>query len=110
MAPRGCRRRGQNAVRAVAAVRNTDAMSMGTRTIGVGMVRARKALSLLMASAMALSPAAAGPALLFDAASGRVLYAEDQDDQWYPASLTKIMTAFLVFEALKDGKISLQDK
>lgn len=71
---------------------------------------ARKLLSVFTAAAVALSPAAAGPALLFDLASGRVLYAEDPDDQWFPASLTKILTAFLVFEALRDGKIGLQDK
>lgn len=73
-------------------------------------MRASKVLSVVMASAVALSPAIAGPALLFEPASGRVLYAEDQDDQWYPASLTKIMTAYLVFEALRDGRIGLQDK
>jgi D-alanyl-D-alanine carboxypeptidase len=73
-------------------------------------MRARKFLSLVTASAVALSPAIAGPALLFDPANGRILYAEDQDDQWYPASLTKIMTAFLVFEAIRDGKLALNDK
>ncbi len=52
--------------------------------------------------------AAAGPALLFDASSGKVLYAEDQDNKWHPASLTKIMTAYLVFEAVKQGKLTLQ--
>jgi D-alanyl-D-alanine carboxypeptidase len=55
-------------------------------------------------------PASAGPALLFDAADGRVLYAEDADNQWHPASLTKIMTAYLTFEALKDGKLALASK
>jgi D-alanyl-D-alanine carboxypeptidase len=39
-----------------------------------------------------------------------VLYAEDQDNQWYPASLTKIMTAYLTFEALKAGKLTLEGK
>jgi D-alanyl-D-alanine carboxypeptidase len=71
---------------------------------------ARKLLSVVTAAAVALSPAAAGPALLFDLASGRVLYSEDPDDQWFPASLTKILTAYLVFEALREGKLSLQDK
>jgi len=70
----------------------------------------RKLVSVVAAAAVALSPAAAGPALLFDAATGRVLYAEDADAQWYPASLAKIMTAFLVFEAIKNGKLDLQDK
>jgi D-alanyl-D-alanine carboxypeptidase len=71
---------------------------------------ARTLVSVLTASAVAISPAAAGPALLFDPADGRVLYAEDQDNQWFPASLTKIMTALLVFEALRDGKLKLEDK
>jgi D-alanyl-D-alanine carboxypeptidase len=53
------------------------------------------------------TPAMAGPALLFDAADGRVLYAEDMDNQWHPASLTKIMTAYVTFEALKEGKLTM---
>lgn len=56
------------------------------------------------------SAAAAGPALLFDASNGKVLYAEDQDQPWHPASLTKIMTAYLVFEALKSNAITLEQK
>lgn len=67
-------------------------------------------LALLGAVLTLPRPAAAGPALLFDAASGKVLYAEDHDNQWYPASLTKIMTAYLAFEALKAGKITLETK
>jgi D-alanyl-D-alanine carboxypeptidase len=56
------------------------------------------------------SGAVAGPTLLFDASNGKVLYAEDQDDQWHPASLTKIMTAYLTFEALKSGRLTLEQK
>ena len=54
-------------------------------------------------------PAAAGPALLLDATSGRVIYAEDQDDQWYPASLTKIMTAYIAFGEIKAGRLKSTD-
>lgn len=54
--------------------------------------------------------ATAGPALLFEPSSGKVLYSEDQDDLWHPASLTKIMTAYLAFEAIKEGKLKLDDK
>ena len=54
--------------------------------------------------------APAGPAILFDAGSGRVLSAEYQDQPWHPASLTKIMTAYLVFEALKNNTITLDQK
>jgi D-alanyl-D-alanine carboxypeptidase len=63
------------------------------------------------ALALALSrgvPAWAGPALLFDVTGGQVLYAEDQDNQWHPASLTKIMTAYLTFGAIRDGSLTLQ--
>lgn len=65
------------------------------------------ALTLLLGWA---GTASAGPALLFDAANGKVLYAEEQDQPWHPASLTKIMTAYMVFEALRSKKISLEQK
>lgn len=65
---------------------------------------------MLVAIGLWLLPASAGPALLFEAASGTVLYAEDQDNQWHPASLTKIMTAYVVFDAIRAGKISLDKK
>ncbi len=54
--------------------------------------------------------ALAGPALLFEPSNGKVLYAEDADNLWHPASLTKIMTAYLTFEALKEGKLRIDDK
>lgn len=71
-------------------------------------------LRLVAAAALvlgALSPGAvAGPTLLFDPSDGKVLYAEDLDNQWHPASLTKMMTAYLAFEAVKTGKLKLEDK
>ncbi|MEZ5909521.1 MAG: D-alanyl-D-alanine carboxypeptidase family protein [Hyphomicrobiaceae bacterium] len=60
--------------------------------------------------ALSAGSALAGPALVFEATSGRVLYAEDADHPWYPASLTKLMTAYITFEDLKAGKIKLTDK
>jgi D-alanyl-D-alanine carboxypeptidase len=56
------------------------------------------------------APALAGPAILFDMADGSVLYAEDQDLQWHPASLTKIMTAYVTFVAIKEGTLTLETK
>ena len=44
-----------------------------------------------------------------DAGSGKVFYASDQDLPWHPASTTKLMTAYLVFEAIKNGKLQLGD-
>src|SRR5215475_2089664 len=72
---------------------------------------ARLTAFALAAVLTALStPATAGPALLLDAADGRVLYGEDADNQWHPASLTKIMTAYVTFQALKEGKLTLASK
>lgn len=47
-------------------------------------------------------------ALVLDAANGRVLYEQDADDYRYPASLTKMMTLYLVFEALNRGRLDLR--
>ena len=67
--------------------------------------------AMLGATALALpSTAWAGPTLLLDASDGLILYAEDYDNQWHPASLTKIMTAYVTFEALREGKIKLDSK
>lgn len=52
----------------------------------------------------------AGPALVFDPNSGKVYYQEDMDALWHPASLTKLLTAYVVFEALRDGKLKLKTK
>ena len=46
-------------------------------------------------------------AIVADARSGAVLMAANPDDQRYPASLTKMMTVYLAFEALQEGRISL---
>jgi D-alanyl-D-alanine carboxypeptidase len=54
--------------------------------------------------------AIAGPALVIEPKSGLVLYAEDPDAVWHPASLTKLMTAYLTFEALHKGELTLEDK
>ncbi len=46
-------------------------------------------------------------ALLVDANSRTILYAENENDKVYPASTTKIMTALLVLEAIERGELSL---
>ena len=52
----------------------------------------------------------AGPSLVVDAQSGEVLHQRDASARWYPASLTKLMTLYLLFEDLKAGKIQLTDQ
>lgn len=48
--------------------------------------------------------------LLLDARTGEVLEAENADQLNYPASLTKMMTLYLTFEALKKGTLKWDDK
>ncbi len=49
-------------------------------------------------------------ALLMDARTGKVLYDKEGDTLMAPASMTKLMTALLVFDRLKEGELSLDDK
>src|SRR5215831_19343512 len=51
-------------------------------------------------------PAAAEALLLVDAESGKVLYADKATQPWYPASLTKLMTAYVTLHALKEGRVT----
>ncbi|WP_137931135.1 D-alanyl-D-alanine carboxypeptidase [Mesorhizobium comanense] len=63
------------------------------------------AMTLVVAGA-ASSFAARSAAIVVDAKTGKVLYSADADGRRYPASLTKMMTLYLTFEALAKGKIS----
>src|SRR6201996_9521286 len=47
-------------------------------------------------------------ALIVDGATGKVLYARNETAERHPASLTKMMTLYLLFDALKAGKLSMQ--
>ena len=51
--------------------------------------------------------AAKNASIVIDANTGRVLFSEDANGSRYPASLTKMMTLYLVFEALQSGKITM---
>lgn len=51
----------------------------------------------------------AASAVLIEGVTGRILYEKDKDTKRIPASITKIMTLLLIFEALDSGKIALND-
>jgi len=62
---------------------------------------------------LAGAPATAGRGtaeLVMDARSGEVLYARNADDRLHPASLTKMMTLYLVFEAVETGRLDLDQR
>jgi len=67
------------------------------------------ALAILGAMSVGASAAMAaqGSAIVVDAKTGKILYSDNPDGQRYPASLTKMMTLYLLFEALDSGKVSL---
>jgi D-alanyl-D-alanine carboxypeptidase len=70
----------------------------------------RFALVLVFVSISALqarSAQASFASLLMDASTGQVLAATNADLPRYPASLTKMMTLYMVFEALSGGSLSL---
>jgi D-alanyl-D-alanine carboxypeptidase len=67
----------------------------------------RFAIALVL-SFSSLVPAFANPLLLVDRDTLQVLYAEDAGQPWHPASLTKLMTAYVAFEEIAKGTVTLQ--
>jgi len=64
---------------------------------------------LTTAPALAAPPeSAARNAILIDVTNDTVLYEKAPDDRIPPASMSKIMTAYMVFEALKSGRLTLE--
>ena len=53
--------------------------------------------------------AATYAALVMDARDGSILHAENADQRLHPASLTKMMTLYVAFEAVENGEISLRN-
>ena len=74
-------------------------------------MRHRHFLKLFSAGAIVLSavagPALANPVVLFDLNSGKILQQQDAFKRWYPASLSKLMTAYVTFRALAAGEVQL---
>lgn len=75
-------------------------------------------LAVLMAAVSALAPAAkaAEPeiqtphACVMEVSTGEVLYEKNADERLHPASVTKVMTILLIFEALDAGKLELDEE
>ena len=71
----------------------------------LALIRRLAILSVLFLAVVA--PAQAMPRLLVDANTFEVLEAEEAGQPWHPASLTKLMTAYVAFAAVQTGRISL---
>jgi D-alanyl-D-alanine carboxypeptidase len=69
---------------------------------------------MLLAASAPLRASPLGPArysaILVDADNATVLYSEDAEQVRHPASITKVMTLFLAFDALDRGRLRLDDR
>ena len=65
---------------------------------------------LFLLSAGVPARAAINASIVVDTGTGAVLHAVNPDERAYPASLTKMMTLYLVFEALKSKRITMDQK
>ncbi len=63
----------------------------------------------VQASATAAEPPA-GPSLLFDPFSGEVISQNRAGEPWYPASLTKLMTGYVIFKKIREGSLKLDQQ
>jgi D-alanyl-D-alanine carboxypeptidase len=65
--------------------------------------------ALVLAAPAVVTPRAANAEalLLVEADTGKVLQADNATMPWYPASVTKIMTAYVTLKAVKEGRLSL---
>ena len=69
-------------------------------------------LSLAVWAVLPGQQAQAAPfaAIVMDARSGEVLYEKNADTRLHPASLTKMMTLYVVFQEIEAGRLHLDDK
>ena len=72
----------------------------------------RKVAVALLAMLCFAAPAWAGKyaSIVIDMETGQVLHDREADELRHPASLTKVMTLYLVFDALESGKLKLTDR
>jgi len=64
---------------------------------------------LCTASGVAVDKAAAEALLVIEVDSGRVLFAQNAGNPWYPASVTKLMTTYVTLHAVKEGRLTLDE-
>lgn len=73
-------------------------------------VSALLAMGVAPASAQSLLGQPKYAALLMDADTGEILYSRQSDIQRHPASITKVMTLYMLFERLAAGTVKLDDR
>jgi D-alanyl-D-alanine carboxypeptidase len=71
-------------------------------------VRAVRLAAYVVAAIASGSAFAAGPAIVVDVDSGKVLHAERATDPWFPASITKLMTTYVALDAVRTNRMSFE--
>ncbi len=98
----------------MSAMRRIDNRAFPATAVPTGAFLAALPAVLLLGLILFASPAQAQinsgrySSIVIDAADGNVLWAAGADELRHPASLTKMMTLYMVFEALRDRRIVLQ--
>ena len=96
---------------ASATLRNTSAAAGGFRFLSPVMIAFMSGVLLFsMLVGAGRAEASKYASIVMEEASGRVLFSRNADNLRYPASLTKIMTLYLLFEDIEAGKISLKSR
>lgn len=68
------------------------------------------AIGILLAAMLPADAMAKYASLVIDAETGEVLHSVNADTRNYPASLTKMMTLYLMFEAIDEGRLGLDER
>ncbi|MGF1502294.1 MAG: serine hydrolase [Paracoccaceae bacterium] len=77
---------------------------------GLGLLRLLAAIFLISAGGAGEARAANYAAVVMDMRSGEVVHSHDANRRQHPASLTKMMTLYLTFEALENGQLRLDQR
>lgn len=84
--------------------------SLALAAAGMAVAPAIAPLPVASAAALSLFEQPKYAAIVVDAGTGEVLYSRHADTERYPASITKVMTLYIVFERLAAGTLKLDDK
>ncbi len=85
-------------------------VSRSLKTLTRGLAVALLMLPVALAAPAHAFDTSAQFAVLMDAETGTVLWEKDGDQPMHPASMSKLMTLNMLFEALKDGSVKLTDE
>ena len=88
-------------------IRKRAAMLLASVLLALPLAAARVQIGYAAEGAPAIS---APSAILLEASTGKVIFEQNADQVCSPASITKIMTLLLIFDALDAGKIKLTDE